>query len=329
MSKVRDAIMNAVAENTRKFNLSIFPQADPSWTPEQLAVYEYLNGESGGITAVHESHRAEITKNLTRFMGLYGMKSRFTAQDEIKVPPYTIIVLRESMEGYPSGFPIIKSRLSGYWTEKGQGSSSDMSSLCVKHIRPATEDDINKLTSKFPEQHLHRLYGAAPFAEKKFRKVLIENITKRTDEFASEMKAVYPEGITDKGLAILQLDLGTETLKAMSIVLDDPKILEDYHRPPTTVTFLPYVAIYMIDDHSGSVYTNGRVHVQAGIVSSHDLFFTYPDEGRLYGNHHEATPSRIRAATHDEITKYIKELPDDRLHMYAEALMEEQLESLL
>src|SRR5512138_864669 len=97
--KVRTAVMAGIADITREFTARVFPQASGDWTPEQLAIYNFLNGESGGITRLHESDRPEITKLLAKISGIEDMKSRFSINEYINIPPYAVIVLRDGVEG--------------------------------------------------------------------------------------------------------------------------------------------------------------------------------------------------------------------------------------
>jgi hypothetical protein len=324
--KLREPIMTAIRERSLAFSTSTFPQTREEWTPEQKAVFEYLNGSSGGITAVHESHRPEITKNLVKYMNLEGlMKSRFLMTDYVKVPPYTIIVLEQDMGPFPAGYPILKSRIEGYWTEKGTGASDSMA-VRLNQIRPVTEDDIRRFTDKFPDTQLKKLWGALPLNEKKFRKAIEKVILEKTETFALNNSAMFPEGITDKGRAILSLGMDSTYVKALSIILEDDKMLEDYKMAPMIANFVPYAAVTLLHDMIGSSYHEGRAHVNA----LSDVFFTWPDEDDdVIGNHHEPRNKNIRPSTPEEITEYVKQIPADRLHLYVEALTEDQIVALL
>lgn len=326
---IRDAVMAGIARRTRELNATLFPQCNPEWTDTQKRVYELLNGESSVLNALHESHKPEVTKVFTELAGIQ-IKSRFTDNESINVTPYTIIVLRERMEDYPESFPIIKSRISGYMAENGRGSGKNLT-LRVRHVRPVTEDDINSFARKFPEDKLSKLWGAIDFpSDKKLRALIVETITKRTAEFGETLKPVYPEGVTEKGLAIMKLGLAPNTIQALSIVLDDPKMIEPWQDAPDKVVFAPFVAIYHTRDTAGSHYFTDRVHVQAN-GNPHDIFFSLDGEisdGPI-GNHADSYTANFRVATPDEIKTYVKELPKERLHLYVEALTQEQISSLL
>jgi hypothetical protein len=330
--KIRNAIFNAIRERTEAFNKATFPQAADDWTPEQQAIWEFINGESGGLARMHESDQPEIAKNLARIAGLEGIESRFAMKQTIKLPPYIAVVLRESVDSYPSGFPLITGRISGCWTEEGSGSSR---LLCpqARKMRPTTPDDINALKKAFPKGKLDKLYGAIHFSDETgLRAALTENIINQTKKFASTLEGKYPEGISEKGKAILKMGkiVNADLLAAFAIILEDPHITEPYKAAPLMAEFLPYCAIVHKEDRNGSCYTIGRVHVNADIVPT-DVFFTYEDEGtgEPIGNHMGAYADCFRPATDEEIGDYVTNLKSEKLYLYASSLNEEQVISLL
>lgn len=329
MTKLRDAISAGIKRRTDEFNKTTFPHAEDEWTPEQQAIYSFLNGESGGFSKILDSDKPELKKQLTKLAGI-EMTSRHDIEEHVTIPPYVVITLRESMDGYPRAYPLIQSRLSGMWTEEGTGSSTNITPR-GKNIRPATEDDVRRICVQFPDSKLERLYGAIDFAnETKFRKALVKAILDRTTEFWRGIPPQFPEGITDKGRRILEsVELSPNMLTALSIVLDDPALTKPYNPGQMVVRFANFCAVVHTQDTNGSVYQLNRVHIQAGI-SPHDVFFVYPDEdGVIVGNHADPNRPNMRPATEEEITEYINSLATDKLHLYASALTRDQVNSLL
>jgi hypothetical protein len=331
ISKIRKRVMAGIKRRTLEFNEQTFPEESEEWTPEQKAIFAFLNGESGGFKKVHESDQPEILKNLTKLAGIEGMKSRFNIREVVTPPAYTVIVLRESNGGYPASFPLVAGRISGLWTEEGTGSSSAMSVL-IKNLRPATLDEVARIEKEFPEDKLVKLYGAIDFTEETdLREVIATSIIERTKEFAGTLSEQWPEGITEKGKQILKLGMSLEYRQAFSVILDDPHLLETYYAPPQKATFLPYCAVVHHDDDTGSCYKLNQVHVQADISPS-DTFFTYPEEyesNSVIGNHNDTRTKNFRVATDDEIREYVKELPTDRLHLYVSSIPKDRLNSML
>jgi hypothetical protein len=329
-SKIRKHIMAGIRRRTQEFNKSTFPMERDEWTPEQKAIFAFLNGESGGFKDLHESDKPEIMKNLSRIAGIEDMKSRFSKTDEeITIPPYVVVVLRDRMGGYPANWPLVAGRISGLWTEEGTGASTPLI-VKVSTIRPSTEDEIANIEKNFPENKLSKLYGAIDFAsETDLREAITKAIIAHTARMKATFEPIFPEGITEKGKQILQLDPPEILRRAFSISLGDPAMLGTYKPAPQHVEFLPHCAIVHTQDTNGSIYTLGRVHVQADITPT-DIFFTYPDEMETkIGNHAENTAEHLRIATDEEIQEYVKNLRSEDLHLYVSALNKDELNSLL
>lgn len=331
MKELREHVMKGISNRTHAFNADTFPQSSPDWTPEQVEIFNFLNGESGGFSRIADSDKPEIAKTLAKIAGITDMKSRFDVRNTVSLPPYCVVVLREDLENYPKFFPLVSARITGLWNEVGAGSSR-MLIVRGSQLRPATEDDIEKIRKKFPDDKLPKLFGAIEFPSlKKLRHAIAEMIKEQTAKLAESLTPVYPEGITEKGKQLVQAGLAYDEnmLRAMSIILEDPALLKPFTPVPSRISFLPYSAVVHASAKGGMSYAPNRVHVQAGI-NPDDVFFSWPDEATdLVGNHADSSTANFRTAYEDEVDAYVKSLPDNRLHLYVEGLSVETIKALL
>lgn len=331
MSIIRDAIFKGVRKITDKFNRANFPHPDDAWTAEQQAIFNWLNGESGGFSRVADSDREEMRKTLSRLAGI-DMQSRFDVNQIADIPPYAIVVFRTSTEGYTGGYPHIRSRLSGFWAENGSGSSTPVITR-VRNLRPVTEDEIRRVEQGFPPGKLNKLYGAIEFPnEGRLREEIAKAIILRTQEFANGIRVEFPEGLTDKGRQILEMSDWDMTFKrAFSLILDDPAMLQPFERPSAKVIFTKYCAIWCLTNENSHAYALNMVHVQAD-ANPADIFFWNPEEppqSDEIGNHMDTKRVTFRVATDEEITAYVQSLKFEKLHLYVPAMTDEQIIGLL
>lgn len=331
-TKIHKAVFDGIEAITDRFNKDTFPQKPDDLTPEQEKIFIFLNSETSGFLTLNESDRPEIKKSLCALAGI-PFESRLDSRKAANIPPYATIVLKETMSPYTKHFPIVKSKLDGYWTENGTGSTQNISPM-VQMIRPATLDDIARFRREFPAKHLNRLYGAIQWNdETKLREALTDRIKVLTQEFAKLLVSEYPEGITEKGKQLLAYkdDIGSDMWKVLSIIIEDPAMLLPFKTAPAKITFSPYVAIIHTENSNGMSYKCDKVHIQAGI-EPHDIFINNPDDNDYpapTGNHGVSVTKHLRVATPEEIAKHIKKTKSEHLHLLVSCLTEEQVNSLI
>lgn len=342
--KVREALQKGVEARTKKYEVETFPKRPDNLTPEQEGIIKWLDAESSAYSRMHESDRPLLRSDLLKLAGISDFESRFDRQAPILVPPFVMIVLRSEYGRYQANYPILHSRISGYWLENGTGTSDNVVTE-VRNTRPVTQDEMTKFFRAFPAQKLPSLFGALEAKNMdKARKAIVASIREATKNLESNITAKWPDGITDNGkklLLVLEangIHRSTTLMAELAPIVGDESLKDSDYTPAPAILRERYIPMFCclvpLDRTNEHDYTINVPAVNVGSPSQPEVFFRHPsewgaDEDSFYGNIMEPKVKNIRPATDDEIEEYVSFIPDARLPIFYSALSLDQAAKLI